>query len=242
MGLETQVPYHNKRIWESFCDFVVDYGPHEIIGIGDHLDCPAPSRWNRGTAEEYAGNLQQEIDIMKGLFTDVRNLFGGPFSIHEGNHEARINSYARTKAPAFADLNCLEVPSLLDYKGFDIRERNPIEELAKGSGWLTTHGDCGGSSLYSGGTALGLARRWSRSVVCGHTHRLGILNESHGVGANKILTGAESGHMMDVKKASYIKNEAPNWQSGWLAIEVKGAKVHVSTVNVAQNGVITFHE
>jgi len=241
IGLETQVPYHNTKIFRAFLDFIVDWAPHEIIGIGDHLDCPAPSRWNRGTAEEYAGSLQHEIMMMKGMFGDIRRVFDGPFSVHLGNHEERINTYARTKAPAFASLDALQVSSLLAYDSFAIEERPPIMELAPGTGWVTCHGDYGGSSVYSGGTALGLARRWGSSVICGHTHRLGLLNHSLGVYANRTLTGVETGHMMDVRKAAYVKHSAPNWQSGWVAAEVTDKRVHISLVPVTASGQVVFH-
>jgi len=239
VGLETQVPYHNKKIFDAFRSFIFDWDADEVIGIGDHLDCPSPSRWNRGTAAEYAGTLQKEIDTMKGMLRSIREVFDGPFSIHEGNHEARINTYARTKAPAFADLDCLEVPSLLDYVGLGITQREPFQDLSPGTGWITTHGDLGGSSIYSGGTALGLAKRLNRSVICGHTHKLGILHHSHGLAGQYTLTGVETGHMMDVRQAEYVT--APNWQSGWVALEVRERRVHASVVYVDRQGRVTFH-
>lgn len=240
LGLETQVPYHSRPIWTAFLQFVSDYRPHEIIGVGDHLDCPAPSRWNRGTASEYAGDLQREINVMKGMFEDIRTVFDGPMSVHEGNHEARINTYARTKAPAFADLDCLEVAALLDYDGYAIRERKPVEPLSryKSTGFVTTHGDLiKRVSPVSGATAMLHARRFGRSVIHGHTHRMGIIQESD---ATRTLVGVETGHMMDVKKASYVF--APNWQAGWVVAEINQQnRVHVSLVAVTPGGAVTFH-
>ena len=239
LGLETQVPYHSRQIFQAFLGFVSDYSPDEIIGVGDHLDCPSPSRWNRGTAAEYAGNLQREIDVMKGMFADIRTVFDGVFSLHEGNHESRINTYARTKAPAFADLDCLEVPSLLDYSGFAIRARKPVEQLYKRTSVVTTHGDLiKRVSPTAGATALAHARRFGRSVVCGHTHRMGLLQESD---ASRTLVGVETGHMMDIKKAEYVL--APNWQAGWVVAEVNEntGRTHFSLVPVSPTGVVTFH-
>lgn len=238
LGLEMQVPYHSRPIFNSFLQFVTDYQPHEIIGMGDHLDCPAPSRWNRGTAAEYAGNLQREVDALKGMFGEIRNVFDGPMSVHEGNHEARINVYARTKAPAFADLDCLQVSALLDYDGYAIRQRLPVDVLRQRTGFVTTHGDLlKRVSPTAGSTAMLHARRFGRSVLCGHTHRMAILQESNQI---RTLVAAETGHMMDVKKASYVF--APNWQSGWVVAEVTPANnVHISLVPVSSSGVVTFH-
>lgn len=237
IGLETQVPYENRRIFRAFLDFVRSYNPHRIVGIGDHLDCPAPARWNRGTAEEYAGNLQREVDRMKGMFGEIRNIHDGPFDVHEGNHERRINTYARTKAPAFASLECLLVPKLLGYSEYEITELPAVAHLSRG--WVTTH-DLGGnlrsSAKYSGGTALGVARRLGKSVVMGHTHKLGHLQE---VVAGRILHGVETGNMMG--KASYVFN--PNWSTGWVVFEHNNAGLaSVTLVNVTPSGVVHFDD
>lgn len=238
VGLETQVPFHSKPAFEAFLRFLVDFAPDRLVGIGDHLDCPAPARWNRGTAAEYATNLQYEIDTLKAMFANIRNVYDGPFELHKGNHEQRIEAYTRTKAPAFSDLLCLSMPELLDYRGFDLVDLPRFAPLAPG--WVTTHGDSGGSSKFSGGVAMGLAHRQGRSVVCGHTHKLGHIQESVGVGASKTLHAIETGHMMDVKKASYIAHESPNWQMGWAAFEINGTRVHTHLVGCTPTGRLTF--
>lgn len=239
IGLELQVPFHSEPIWKSFLNFVDQFQPHRIVGIGDHLDCPAPARWNRGTAAEYAGDLQGECNLMKRKFQEIRNIFVGEFEVHKGNHEQRVDMYAANKAPAFAGLDALQVSALLDYEGFDITELPAVAPLAPG--WVTTHGDVSRSlSKYAGGTALGLGRRWGLSVVCGHTHRLGHIQESSGFNSRHTLHGIETGHMMDVKKASYIKDGAPNWQSGFVAFVINGRNVHPILVNASQSGKLTY--
>jgi hypothetical protein len=42
------------------------------------------------------------------------------------------------------------------------------------------HGDEGRLYNHAGQTALGLATRTGKNVVCGHTHRQGISSASHG--------------------------------------------------------------
>lgn len=239
IGGECQIPYHSPQMWKAFLRFIAEYEPEQVIIIGDFLDCPAPARWNRGTAEEYAGDLQGEIDLGKSMLTGLREVHSGYVGFHKGNHEARIDMYARTKAPAFAGLDCLTVESLLDFKGFDIELRKPIHSLGKGTGWVSSHGDLGSLSKYSGGTAMALARRLGRSVFCGHTHRLGILNESYGLRAASTLTGVESGHMMNVGKAGYIKHGSPNWQAGFATAEIgKNNTVYPALVYISPSGKI----
>jgi hypothetical protein len=49
--------------------------------------------------------------------------------------------------------------------------------------------------------------------------------------------------MMDVKKASYIRTGYPDWQAGWVAIEITPQNnVAVTLVPVSPTGVVTFHE
>lgn len=237
IGGECQIPYHSKKAWGAFLRFIYDVAPHEVVLIGDFIDCPSPSRWNRGTAAEYAGQLQLELNFAKAMLTELRTIHSGRIGFHIGNHEDRINVYARTKAPAFADLECLEVSSLLDFKEYGIEQRDTIHPLGSGTRWVTTHGHVGPSSRYSGGTALALARRFGRSVVCGHTHRLGVLNESSGIQARTTLSGVESGHLMDVSKASYIKHQSPNWQAGFAYLDISPKKnVWAGTIGVTTQG------
>lgn len=241
VGLECQVPFHSPQMFKAFLRFISEHQPDDVIIIGDFIDCPAPARWNRGTAAEYAGDLQGELNVARGMLTRLREAHSGYIGYHIGNHESRINVYARTKAPAFADLDCLEVSSLLDFKGFDIEQRQPIHSLGPKTGWVSSHGDLGSLSKYSGGTAMALSRRLGKSVVCGHTHRLGILNESFGVRAGSTLTGMESGHMMDVGKADYIKHGSPNWQAGWAILEVADSgRVWPGIVGVSPGGVVNY--
>lgn len=239
VGLELQVPFHSEPIWRSFLSFVGEFEPTRIVGIGDHLDCPAPARWNRGTAEEYAGDLQGECNLMKRKFSELLGVTDCQIDVHKGNHEARIDAYARNKAPAFAGLDALRVASLLDYKTYRITELPAVAPLAPG--WVTTHGDIGVLSKYSGGTAIALARRLGVSVVCGHTHRLGHLQESSGVGASRVLHGVETGHMMDIRKADYIRSGAPNWQGGFAAFVINGNTVHPILVNASQTGKLSYN-
>lgn len=214
IGGEFQIPYHDKRVVRAFIQFIKDYEPAEVVLIGDFMDCPAPARWNRGTAEEYAGTLQQQMNIGKRILGEIREVFGGKLGFHIGNHERRIDVYARTKAPAFSSLEALQVSSLLNFSGLGITQLPDFYQVAPGV--LTTHGDLGTLSKYGGGTAVAAARNQGMSVVCGHTHRHGIIYERFG---RKTIFGMETGHGMSVAKAGYIKHGNPNWSAGWGLLE-----------------------
>jgi hypothetical protein len=77
------------------------------------------------------------------------------------------------------------------------------------------HGDEGKLSQTPGSTALSLAKRLGKSVVCGHTHRVGLQHETVGFyGKTSTLFGLEVGHMMDIKQADYLSAGTANWQQG----------------------------
>ena len=215
IGLELQIPYHDERIFKSFVEWLSDYAPAELVIIGDFLDCPAPSRWNRGTYEEYLGNLQGEVNTGQRKLEAIREVYSGPAWYLLGNHEERIDTYARTKAPAFYSLDALKVSSLLRFADFEIREAPPF--YSPTAGLVVTHGHLGVLSRYGGGTAIAIARNQGLSVVCGHTHRHGIIYERFG---RKTIFGMETGHMMSVHKAAYVKSGNPNWSAGWGCVEV----------------------
>jgi hypothetical protein len=89
------------------------------------------------------------------------------------------------------------------------------------------HGDEGSSSRYAGGTAMALAKKTGMSVLCGHTHKLGLLhfNTSFNGRLTSTLYGFEVGNMMDLKQATYLKGGSANWQSGFGILYVDRGKV-----------------
>jgi hypothetical protein len=60
---DLQIPYHDSKAVEASIQFVKDYKPDELWCVGDELDAPEPSRWNKGMAGEYAETLQDSIDL-----------------------------------------------------------------------------------------------------------------------------------------------------------------------------------
>lgn len=236
---DTQIPFEDRRSINSFTKWLEENGATSLTIIGDFLDVPGPARWNRGTAEEFTSNLQAECDKAKDYLKNIRAAYDGPIYFHEGNHEKRIKSYITNKAPAFASLEGLRIPKLLGFDEFDIYLAGIYNDIAPG--WVTTHGDVAASlSQNAGGTALSIAKRVGKSVICGHTHRLGIQYTSFGIGASTHLCGFEVGHMMNVSKADYIDSGAPNWQKGFGVIEVSGNLVQPIPVIMDGNGKIAY--
>ena len=100
---DLQIPYHDSKAVKASIQFVKDYKPDELWCVGDELDAPEPSRWNKGMAGEYAGTLQDGIDLTRDIMSEYRKALGKkPFYIQRSNHTDRIDTYMRKYAPAFS--------------------------------------------------------------------------------------------------------------------------------------------
>ena len=236
---DLQIPYQDDKAVSAVLEFVRDYKPDELWCVGDELDAPEPSRWNKGMIGEYANTLQDSIDMTKEIMSAFKKALGNkPFIIQRSNHTDRIDTYIRKYAPAFMSLKSLEIEELLGYSKFKINYLHKMHELLPG--WVMAHGDEGALNRAPGATALNLAKSLGKSVVCGHTHRVGLQHETRGFyGNTQTLFGLEVGHMMDIKQAHYLTSGNANWQQGiGILVESKG-KVTPHAVSII-NGEINI--
>ena len=232
---DMQIPDHDPKAVASVQEFIAWLKPDGLLCVGDELDSPEPSRWNKGYAGEYAGTLQKSIDTCHDILGGFRDALGdGPFHLMRSNHGERIRTYIHRYAPALADLRELRYESLLGFDDLGITYHERPYEFAPG--WLLAHGDEGSLTQTSGGTALGLAKKWGKSVVCGHTHRAGLQHQHLSVNGkiHQHLYGMEVGHLMQYgngkSKADYLKAGSANWQQAVAVIDVDGKHVHPTLI------------
>ena len=237
---DLQIPYHDEAAVKRVVSFIKWYKPTQLWCVGDELDAPEPSRWNKGMAGEYATTLQDSIDMTYNVMADFRDALGKtkPFIIQRSNHTDRIQTYIRKYAPAFNSLESLQIEKLLGYNDLNIQYLHRFKELLPG--WVMAHGDEGALNRAPGATALNLAKSLGKSVVCGHTHRTGLQHETRGFyGKTETLFGLEVGHMMDMSQASYLTSGNANWQQGiGILIQERGVVTPLAVPII--NGVINF--
>lgn len=231
---DLQVPDEDRKAVESVLNFIREYNADGLLCVGDELDSPEPSRWNKGYAGEYAGTLQKSIDRCHDVLASIRDALGynRPFHLMRSNHGERIRTYLNRYAPALADLRGLDYATLLGLSDLDITYHDKPFEFAPG--WMLAHGDEGSLIQTAGGTALGLAKKWGKSVVCGHTHRAGLQHQNLVVNARvtSTLFGMEVGNLMDLRKADYLKAGSANWQQAIALIEVDGKRVQPTLIPI----------
>lgn len=229
---DMQVPYHDHKFVNALIQFVKDYKPDVLAHVGDHLDAPEPSRWNKGMAGEYSGTLANSIAEASAVLRSFREVHDGEFHLKMGNHDERVQVYVQRYAPALAELPGLKIETLLDTASMDIQVHHTLFDIAPG--WVLAHGHEAGLNRTAGGTAMGLARKVGRNIVCGHTHRAGIQHETRGyLGNVETLFGMEVGHAMDLSKADYLKYGGANWAQAFGMLRIQGSVV-IPTVHYVQ--------
>lgn len=216
---DLQVPFHDKRAVDLVAQVVADYDI-ETYCVGDVLDSTQISQWARGNALEYLGTLANDRDEA----VKVMNLLNIKH-LSRSNHDDRIEKYVSQHAPGLKGLPELRIEEFLRLNENGIQFYRKPHAIAPG--WVLLHGDESGYSRASGGTALGLARKIGKSVVCGHTHKLGLQHEHPTVGGRiqRDIWGFEVGNLMDMNGASYLKAGIANWNQGIGALVVDGNTV-----------------
>lgn len=223
---DMQVPLHDAKAVNSVIEFVKDFQPDELVNVGDDADCTEVGSWKRGLATEYAGTFQDGLDATRGIHIQFREALGDkPYHVSRSNHTDRLESYIGRHAPALSSVWSLNLEDLLGYDELGIRFHREPFQIAPG--WVCAHGDEGSLSKISGRTAGLLAEKWGVSVVCGHSHRAGLSFKSYGYAGkvNRSVTGMEVGHLMDLKKATYLAGGSGDWQQAFAILYVRSGRV-----------------
>lgn len=235
---DTQIPYEDRKATRKVIEFIGDTQPDKVIHIGDLMDYPTPARWTKGTAEEFSQRIKPDSeDCKKRFLIPLREVYDGPLEIHEGNHDLRPKEYLHKYAPALAEFaDDFSFEKLLDFDGFGVTLLPEFYDVAPG--WVSTHGHRGGIRLsqVAGSTALNAAKRFGKSVVMGHTHRLGLSSHTLGYGGKtaQVLTGMEVGNLMNMSMATYLKGGTANWQQGFGMLTIDGTSVKPETVPIVK--------
>jgi predicted phosphodiesterase len=219
---DLQVPYHDERAVRNVATFIKRWKPDRVATVGDEIDLPQLSRWERGLAGEFAGTLDRDRRITQDVLFDLR-----VSDIIRSNHTDRLYNSIKTR---------LQFENWLGLNELGIKFWRDPMPIAKG--WIVLHGDEGQVSQKGGQTALGLALRHGKSVVCGHTHRAGIsgLTMASGGVLGGILWGLEVGNLMNFRDAKYLKGGSGNWQQGFGLIYENKGKVTPVFVPIERDG------
>lgn len=230
---DLHAPDHDPVALGGFLDALEILQPDELVIIGDFIDCKAPARWSKQTAAEYANTLPGELAAGRLVLREIRSVFDGAIAFIPGNHEARINTYVNTYAPAVSGL-VPSLPELLDFDGFDVRYYPSTYDVAPGV--LAIHGKALSSVLGAAGQSAFKERtRHGMSIVQGHSHRLGLGFDHQ----ERDRFWMECGHLTSAAALGYMDFDHANWQQGFGLLHIRGDQVF-PTIHRIDNGVSAF--
>lgn len=239
---DLQIPYHLPSAVGALLGFIKRIKPDALACVGDEADLPMVSRYDEGYRGEYSPAIQSDLDSTRSVLAAFRGALGGdkPFHLVRSNHTDRLERYIERKAPAIAALRGIKYQDLVGLKELGITWHEKMAEIAPNV--LLAHGDEGSLSQTAGMTGARLMDATGKSIVCGHTHRQGLVWSSKGFnGRVEARFALEVGHLMDMNKAAYLKPRgAANWQLGFGILEVTGKHVTPYAVPMRPDGSFTW--
>lgn len=226
---DLQAPYHDEKAVDAIAKFIKWYKPDNVVSVGDEIDLPQISRWEEGRGGEWKYDLGKHRDITVEILKKLQVQH-----ISRSNHSDRLYNKINNKAPGLLGLPELELENFLRLPQLGITYHKEPFELAPN--WLLVHGDESNVQPTAGATALGLAKRSGMSIVCGHTHRMGLTHYTTGwSGKTRTVWGMEVGNLMDYKHARYIKAGLFTWNKGFGLLHVDGQTVMPQLVPIVNN-------
>ena len=231
---DLQVPFHDKRAVSAVASWIADLGASRVACVGDVLDSTEVGQWVKGARGEIAGELAKSRDTAMIVMGQL-----GITDLSRSNHDDRVEKYIAKYAPGLSSLPELTTEEFMGLNELGIKFHRQPSTVAPG--WLMMHGDEVGYSRIAGGTALGLARKTGSSVVCGHTHKVGLVHDHSSVNGRvtRKTWGFEVGNLMEQKRASYLGAGYANWQQSVGALVIDGKDVFAIPV-IIQGGKLYF--
>lgn len=228
---DTHIPYQHKRAVAALLRFTAEFKPDEVLFLGDLYDFLPVARWSKDTIAERGDLMQAEADAGHEFFTEFRQAHAGPANILLGNHCERWKNYLSRYAPGVFGMRDLTIEKRFHFEKFNIPILKQPHPIAPGV--IAIHGDK--LSQDAGGSAKKMMLFHGKSVVQGHSHRLGIVYHT----TDKRRFAAELGWLGDQSQAAYLKLGQANWQNGFGLLTVSGNEVTPELIPVQPNGSFT---
>ena len=225
-----QIPFHDQHALKNLVSFIKSFKPDEVVTIGDEIDFNTISRFADGTPEAYEQTLGDDRDAAVQVLYDLQVTH-----MVRSNHSDRLYTKIMLKIPSFLSLPELRFEKFMKLDELGITYHRSAFNIAPG--WVAVHGDHTPLKMHGGLSALEAARRYGKSVISGHTHRMGRSSYTEAINGRRgrILHGVEVGNLMDMSKANYVKGYA-NWQSGFAIMYVKDNNVQVDLIYIEKDG------
>jgi predicted phosphodiesterase len=196
---DLQVPFHHEVAVKNVIKLARREKFDSVLVVGDEIDFNTISRWSEQTPTAYQQTIHADRELTKSILWDLSE-YSRECHIIRSNHTDRLYN-TLLKVPGLISLPELQYPAFMSFAEMGMTYHKTAYEFHPG--WMLAHGDEGNMSQHAGITALNLAKKWGKSVLCGHTHRLGMSAYAEGVGSHyRALYGVEVGNLMEIGRAS----------------------------------------
>ena len=233
---DLQVPFHHEAAVKNVIKLARREKFDSVLVVGDEIDFQSISKWSEQTPLAYSEDLHADRELCKQILWDLGE-YSPEMHVIRSNHTDRLYN-TLLKVPGLINLPELQYPAFMGFAEMGITYHKTAYEFYPG--WVLCHGDEGSMSQHAGVTSLNLAKKFGKSVLAGHSHRLGMSAYSEGInGHSRTLYGVEVGNLMDRKKASYIRYGSANWQNGFAILEAVGKTLTPTLVPVNKDGSFT---
>ena len=206
-------PYVNQPAFKMVLDFTREFKPTHIDIIGDCVDFFDVSRYTKDPLRKmFLGReVAFTIDV---ILAELRAAAPkSKITWVAGNHEDRLTTYLANRAPELASLPSLDMRSLFETEKLRIIYTTSAIELGD---TVLTHGHMARKG--SGATARAMLDTYGRSVVHGHTHRLGAIYKTSN---HKTFMAFENGCLCSFD-VPFIKDGMADWQLGYSVAYLMG--------------------
>ena len=189
-----------------------------MLNVGDELDLNTISKYSQGKAESFQQTLNADRDLCKDILYDLKTDV-----VSRSNHGDRLFS-AVSQIPGLMALPELQYEKFMGYDDLGIYFAKKPYEIP-GTDFVLCHGDEGNLSRVGGSSALNIAKRWGKSCIAGHSHRMGYTCHSEAFNGRlqRVLVGIEVGHTCNISKMRYLAKGGyyANWQAGAVIMTIK---------------------
>lgn len=215
MGIVSDIhlPYQSNEAVTLALNHLKARGIDILYLNGDILDAYEISSFERDPSKK---NFVEEIKIAKSfLQTLVKEFPGVQIYYKEGNHEARLTTFLRRKAPELLGFEVLQLKSLLGLDELGIKHV-PSKVITQFGKMLVVHGH----EFAKGFTApvnpaRGFFMKGKSNIIGGHHHQ--DSSHSENTLAGKQLVAYSTGHLADPKPEYHPHN---NWSHGFADITI----------------------
>ena len=210
---DIHIPFHDPVALKTAIQAGKDFDADHVILNGDIIDCYMISRF---TKEPGRFSFKVELDITRGFLEFIRSEFPKARIVYkEGNHEARLRLYLLQNADKIADLEDLELGSLLRLENLGIEyvrnERTKLGALNVLHGHELPHGISAPVN-----PARGVFLRAKSSTLVGHHHQTSNHAEGNLDGAR--MACWSTGCLCDLQP-DYNYFAALKWTHGFALVE-----------------------